>query len=96
MSRTKTEYLQFNDQDDEEGMAMDNEIIKRVQAFKYLGTHVSEDGELDIEVNHRVQCGWNACRRLSGILCDRKVNVKLKGKVNKTAVRPAMLYSSEI
>ena len=74
---------------------MDNEIIKRVQAFKYLGTHVSEDGELDIEVNHRVQCGWNACKRLSGILCDRKVNVQLKGKVYKTAVRPAVLYSCE-
>ena len=95
ISRTKTEYLQFNDQDDEEGMTMDNEIIKRVQAFKYLGTHVSEDGELDIEVNHRVQSGWNAFRRLSGILCDRKVNVKLKGKVYKTAVRPAMMYSCE-
>ena len=42
-----------------------------------------------------MQCGWNACRGPSGILCDRKVNVKLKGKNYKTAARLAMLYSCE-
>ena len=34
-------------------------------------------------------------RSLSGVLCDRHVPIKLKGKVYKTAVRPAMLYGSE-
>ena len=95
ISRSKTEYLQFNDFEDLDDMKMDEEIIKKVPAFKYLGTHVSEDGELDVEVNHRIQCGWNSWRRLSGVLCDKKINVRLKGKIYKTAVRPAMLYSSE-
>ena len=74
---------------------MDEETIKKVPAFKYLGTHVSENGELDVEINHRIQCGWNSWRKLSGVLCDKKMNVRLKGKVYKTAVRPAMMYSSE-
>ena len=74
---------------------MDGEEIKRVSAFKYLGSHVSEDGELDVEIKHRVQCGWNAWRKLSGILCDQRVSARIKGKVYKTAVRPAMLYGSE-
>ena len=95
ISRTKTEYLQFNDYEDLEDMKMDEEIIKKVKAFKYLGTHVSEDGELDVEISHRIQCGWNAWRKLSGVLCDKKMNVRLKGKVYKTAVRPAMMYGSE-
>ncbi|KAK4299957.1 hypothetical protein Pmani_027812 [Petrolisthes manimaculis] len=35
ISRTKTEYLQFNDNEDDEEMRMDDESIKRVAAFKY-------------------------------------------------------------
>lgn len=32
---------------------------------------------------------------MSGILCDHKINVRLKGKVYKTMVRPAMMYELE-
>ena len=56
---------------------------------------MTEDGELDVEINHRVQCGWNAWRKLTGVLCDKKISARLKGKVYKTAVRPAMTYGSE-
>nr|XP_027231092.1 uncharacterized protein LOC113822750 [Penaeus vannamei] len=95
ISRTKSEYLSFNDFEEENGVEMDDEIIKRVPAFKYLGSHVTEDGELDIEVNQRIQSGWQAWRRFSGVLCDKKISARLKGKVYKTAVRPAILYGSE-
>ena len=40
----------------------------------------------------RVQAGWNGFRRMSGVICDRKVPARVKGKVYKVAVRPAMLY----
>ena len=42
ISRTKTEFLQFNGEEDLDDMKMDEEIIKRVQAFQYQGTHVSD------------------------------------------------------
>ena len=35
---------------------------------------------------------WKKC---SGVLCDRRMPVKLKGKVHKTVIRPAMLYGAE-
>ena len=44
----------------------------------------------------RVQAGWNGWRRMSGVICDRRVPARVKGKVYKVAVRPAMLYWLEI
>ena len=35
---------------------------------------------------------WKKC---SGVLCDQMMPVKLKGKVDRTVVRPAMLYGAE-
>jgi hypothetical protein len=30
-----------------------------------------------------------------GIMCDRRIPTKLKGKLYKTSIRPAMLYGTE-
>ena len=34
-------------------------------------------------------------KRVSGILCDRRISLRVKGKVYKTVVRPAMMYGAE-
>ena len=33
---------------------------------------------------------------MSGVICDRRVPARVKGKVHKVAVRPAMLYGLEM
>ncbi|MCJ8732712.1 hypothetical protein PDJAM_G00214370 [Pangasius djambal] len=43
----------------------------------------------------REQAGWNGWRKVSGVLCDRKISARIKRKVYKTVVRPAMLYGLE-
>lgn len=49
--------------------------------FKYLGSIVEKNGGLGCEVNHRVNCGWMNWKKLSGVLCDRKISVKMKGLI---------------
>ena len=39
-----------------------------------------------------MQSGWKNWKRVSGVLCDRKI----KGKVYRTVVRPARVYGAEI
>ncbi|XP_068245353.1 uncharacterized protein [Palaemon carinicauda] len=34
-------------------------------------------------------------KKVRGVLCDRKIGVKLKGKVHRTVVTPAMMYGAE-
>ena len=39
--------------------------------------------------------GWMKGRAATGVLCDKKIPLRLKGKFYRTAIRPAMLYGSE-
>lgn len=95
ISRKKTEYLWFGGESKDGEVYLQGEKLQRVRDFKYLGSFVSSEGGLDKELDHRIQVGWMNWRRVSGVLCDRKVNAKAKGKIFKTVVRPAMIYGSE-
>ncbi|KAF3679211.1 putative pre-mRNA-processing factor 6-like [Capsicum annuum] len=62
---------------------------------KYLGSLIQGNGEIDKDVSHRIGAGWMKWKLASGVLCDKKVPPKLKGKFYRVAVRPAMLYGAE-
>jgi hypothetical protein len=70
-------------------------IISKVTRFKYLGSIVQNDGEIEAYLDPRIQVGWLKWRSASGVLCDAKVPFKLKGKFYRTTVRPAILYGTE-
>ncbi|KAL5134814.1 Craniofacial development protein 2 [Glycine soja] len=72
---------------DEEGKVLVHE--------KDIKERWKDDGEIEGDVNHRIQAGWMKWRKASGVLCDAKVPIKLKGKFYRTAVRPAILYGTE-
>jgi hypothetical protein len=69
--------------------------LKKLKIFKYLGSILSENGDLDDKEEKRIQAGWMKCKTLSGVLCDKRLSERTKGKVFKVAVRPAMPYSAE-
>ena len=56
---------------------------------------LQSDGEIDEDVSHIIKAGWVKWRQTSGVLCDRKVPQKLKGKFYRTTIRHAMLYGAE-
>ena len=47
------------------------------------------------DVDGRIKVAWSRWGDLSGVIYDQKVPVKLKSKLYKTVVRPAMVYESE-
>ncbi|KAK3565332.1 hypothetical protein QTP86_006197 [Hemibagrus guttatus] len=95
VSRSKTEYMCVNGREGSGTVRLQGEEVKKVQEFKYLGSTVQSNGECGKEVKKRVQAGWNGWRKVSGVLCDRKISARIKGKVYRTVVRPAMLYGLE-
>ncbi|KAK3522470.1 hypothetical protein QTP86_013344 [Hemibagrus guttatus] len=95
VSGSKTEYMCVNEREGSGTVRLQGEEVKKVQEFKYLGSTVQSNGECGKEVKKRVQAGWNGWRKVSGVLCDQKISVRIKGKVYRTVVRAAMLYGLE-
>ncbi|KAK3552523.1 hypothetical protein QTP86_013248 [Hemibagrus guttatus] len=95
VSRSKTEYMCVNEREGSGTVRLQGEEVKKIQEFKYLGSTVQSNGECGKEVKKRVQAGWNGWRKVSGVLCDRKISARIKGKVYRTVVRTAILYGLE-
>ncbi|KAM3249246.1 hypothetical protein P3L10_011015 [Capsicum annuum] len=95
----KTEYMEykFSDlgQEDEVVVRLDSQDVCKGDSSKYLGSMIQGSGEIDDDVFNRIGAGWMKWRLVSGVLCDRKVPLKLKGKFYRVAVRPALLYGAE-
>ena len=69
--------------------------MPRVKEFKYLGLTVQESGSCEREVKKRMQAGWNGWRKGLGVICDKRLPARVKGKVYSSVVRPAMVHGLE-
>ena len=87
VSRSKTEYLRVNGGNDDEKVKMEDTKMPRVKEFKCLGSTVQENSSCEREVNKRVQAGWNGWRKVSGVICDRRLPARVKGKVYSSIMR---------
>ncbi|KAG5571816.1 hypothetical protein H5410_061582 [Solanum commersonii] len=99
LSRTKTEYLgcKFSDALDETDgeVRLATQIIPKKESFKYLGSVIQGSGDIDDDVTHRIGVAWRKWRLASGVLCDKQIPPKLKGKFYRVVVRPTLLYGAE-
>ena len=92
VSRSKNEYLCINGRNDEETVKMEDTKVPRVKEFKNLGSTIQESGSCEREVKKRVLARWNGWRRVSGVICDKRLPARVKGKVYSLVVRPSMVY----
>jgi len=76
-------------------MIISGDEVSEIESFKYLGFFVQHNGGFDEDLKHRIICGWVKWREASGVLCDMRIPVRLKGKFYKNVMRPTMLYGSE-
>ena len=77
INRKKTVYLRFivdGNLDGNSDINLQGQNLERVNTFKYLGATLAENGDLDAEMTHRIQSGWQNWKRVSGILCDRRIS----------------------
>jgi hypothetical protein len=99
LSRSKTEYMKCDfsaTTQEEEDVRLDGQVVPKKDTFCYLGSMLQKNGDIDEDVSHRIKADWLNWRQASGVLCDPRVPVKLKGKFYRTTIRPDMLYGAEL
>ncbi|KFD61444.1 hypothetical protein M514_26340 [Trichuris suis] len=89
----KTEYMEFGSQTP--GTISVHEPLTKALTLKYLGNYLSSEGGVTTDVSAKMQSAWQKWKTLTGVLCDKKLPRKLKSKVYRTVIRPAVLYGSE-
>ena len=61
VSRSQTEYLHccFSGREDRRGEATTKGMtIPKVEKFKYLGSTIQQNGDIDEDINQRIKSGW--------------------------------------
>jgi hypothetical protein len=98
LNRYKTEYMKcdFSTSTQEEGdIRLDGRVVPKKDTFRYLGSMLQKDGDINEDVSHAIKACWLKWHQASGVLCDPRVPLKLKDKFYRTAIQPAMLYGAE-
>ncbi|PKA57161.1 ataxia telangiectasia mutated family protein [Apostasia shenzhenica] len=99
LNRSITEYMECTFSQEKNTYIGDviigDQIVKKSERFRYLGSIIQNDDEIDNDVISRIQAGWVKWRNAFGVLCDRKSPSRIKGKFCKTVVRSVMIYGAE-
>ena len=70
--------------------------LKAVKNFTYLGSTVTSDNTIDVEINNRIQAASGAFGGLwKRVWSQHGISVSTKCKVYKAIVLPTPLYSAE-
>ena len=76
-------------------VAVDGNIIEKVDRYVYLGKTVTQAGDLLPETKRRIALGWAAFGKVANIIKSRKPSMKIKKKVHNEYVLPVMVHGSE-
>nr|XP_043623303.1 uncharacterized protein LOC122595072 [Erigeron canadensis] len=85
VSREKTEYhrCDFDNQEirqnGDEVISIGGRILRPKESFRYLGSMIHKSGGIDEDVTHRIQAGWMKWGAATGVMCDKRIPLKLKG-----------------
>ncbi|EYB92379.1 hypothetical protein Y032_0194g1414 [Ancylostoma ceylanicum] len=91
----KTEYMECKGGIEGGTICADGNNLKRVECFKYLGSRIASTGDVLPDAYERANAACVKWRMTTGILCDRKMPIRLKSKVYRTVIRSVALYGTE-
>ncbi|KAL8622673.1 hypothetical protein ACOMHN_009307 [Nucella lapillus] len=90
----KTEILRFNNQQ-QDPVRLQQEEIKEVEKFTYLGSVVSKDGGADDDIKSRISKARHAFKTLQPIWQSSALSLHNKIRILNTNVKSVLLYGSE-
>lgn len=98
VNTNKTKYMEMGD----DGRIRRDKYVKingkeyeRVEAFKYLGSTITEDNKTSVEIQERIASGNRCYFSLQNMFKSKNVSRKTKVQIYVTILRPIVMYGSE-
>ena len=66
---------------EKDDVSLEGQVIPKKDTFRYLGSMLQRDRDIDADVSHRIKAGWIKWRQASGILYDKRGTTKAKRQV---------------
>ncbi|XGW14747.1 hypothetical protein V3C99_000764, partial [Haemonchus contortus] len=92
LSKTKWMHNQFSPT---ATVKINGETIEEVKSFKYLGHQLSFTEGSSGEYSRRRKAAWSSFNKISTLLLDEDLPMKLKASLFHSTVIPAVLYGAE-
>ncbi|AQL05931.1 Retrovirus-related Pol polyprotein LINE-1 [Zea mays] len=51
-------------------VSLDGQVVPKKDTFRYLGSTLQKEGDIDEDVSHRIKAGWLKWRQAAGVLYD--------------------------
>ena len=77
---SRIEYMCVNERVASGTVRVQRVDVERVHEFKYVGSTDQSIGECGKEVKKRLQPGWSRRRKISIMICDKRVTTKSERK----------------
>ena len=93
----KSKVMRCTREENEGGLQIDleGEGLEEVESFKYLGSKVSRDGDIEEEVKFRVGEAGRAMGGMKRIWNNREMGMNVKTSLYESIIVPTALYGSE-
>ena len=74
---------------------INNETIKQVEKFKYLGSTIKSDGRNDAEIKIRIGMAKDAFQKMEKVIKNKNITIETRNRILQCYVIPILTYGSE-
>ena len=74
---------------------INNETIKQVEKFKYLGSTITSDGRNDAEIKIRIGMAQDAFQKMEKVIKNKNITIETRNRILQCYVIPILTYGSE-
>ena len=93
--KKKTEFMVCSNDFENSNIKMDDNALKQVSKFKYLGSIITEDRKNQEYIIQRIKEAKVMFNNKKQLLCSNNLSLEIKKKLIKSCIWSVALYGSE-